>query len=119
MNKLLSVIGLANKAGALVTGTNNVLDSVRKRKAKLVLVANDISDNTRKLLTDKTTYRSIKIITLPVSMAELGKALGKTDTSSAAITDENFVVLTEKHLPGPVPDKDIKVPENNEHGGNE
>ncbi len=119
LNKLLNAIGLANKAGALVHGTNNVLDSVKKGKAKLVLLANDISENTRKLLSDKTTYRHIRIITLPVSMAELGNVLGKAETSSAAITDQNFVVLTEKHLPGPVPDKEMKVPEINEHGGNE
>lgn len=119
MNKLLGALGLAMKAGALVCGTNNVLDVIRKGKAKLVLLANDISENTRKLLTDKATYRKIRIVTLPFSMAELGAALGKAETSSAAITDINFVVLADKHLPGQIPNNDMKVPETNEHGGNE
>lgn len=119
LNKLLGALGLALKAGALVCGTNNVLDAVRNGQAKLVLLANDISDNTRKLLTDKATYRNIRIVALPLSMAELGAAFGKAETSSAAITDNNFVVLAEKHLPGQIPNNEMKVPETNEHGGNE
>ena len=55
MNKnTLGVIGLAARARGVVIGTNQVLEAVRNKKAKLVLIASDVSDNTLKNLTDKS-----------------------------------------------------------------
>ncbi|PKM62570.1 MAG: 50S ribosomal protein L7 [Firmicutes bacterium HGW-Firmicutes-21] len=98
MKKLLGIIGLAYRAGAVAVGTNNVLVAIKGGKAKLVLMANDISDNTDKVLSDKAGFRSIKTMRLPVSMNELGHALGKKSTSSVAFTDENFIIAVLKQL---------------------
>jgi ribosomal protein L7Ae-like RNA K-turn-binding protein len=46
--KILNMLGLARRAGKLVTGEELVVDEVRKQKAKLVFVASDASENTRK-----------------------------------------------------------------------
>ncbi|HAN21754.1 MAG: hypothetical protein A2Y15_00380 [Clostridiales bacterium GWF2_36_10] len=99
VKKLLGVLGLANKAGALEVGTNNVLNSIKNEKAKLVILAADISENTKKLLTDKANYRNIKMLSLPVSMEEFAHVLGKKSTSSAAITNDNFITALNKQLP--------------------
>ena len=99
MKKPLGILGLANKAGAVASGTNNVLNAVRSGKARLVILANDISDNTAKLLTNKASFRGIRLMRLPVTMDELGHALGKKGLSSAAFTDESFIVALMRQLP--------------------
>lgn len=104
MKNFLGVLGLANKAGAIEAGTNNVLYAIKSGKAKLILLAADASDNTKKLLTDKATYRNIKMLTLPISMDELAKILGKQNTSSATITDDNFIAAFKKQLIESSPD---------------
>ena len=47
-NKMISLIGLAMKAGKIVSGEFMTEKSVKTGKAELVLVAADASDNTRK-----------------------------------------------------------------------
>lgn len=106
MNKILSLLGLANKAGAIAVGTNNVLAAIKSGKVKLVILTSDASDNTIKVITDKASYRNIKILTLTFTMDELAKALGKQSTSSVAITDENFVNALNKQLAENPPVKD-------------
>ncbi len=97
MNKnTLGVLGLAKRAGALAVGTNNVLDSVRRGKAKLVLIASDVSDNTKKNLSDKSSFYKVQTDTVDITAAELGKALGHGPTAAIAISDENFVIAFNK-----------------------
>lgn len=92
MNKVLGILGLAMRARALAVGTKSVLESVRKGKALLVLIASDASSNTQKQLTDKANYRHVPVQTLPFDMTELGHALGKDHTVAVAITQEGFVI---------------------------
>lgn len=47
-HKALSLLGMAMRAGKLVTGDETVLKSVQQGKAKLVIAAGDASDNTKK-----------------------------------------------------------------------
>lgn len=47
-NKALSRLGLATRAGKLISGEEIVLKAIRSGEAKLVLLAGDASDNTRK-----------------------------------------------------------------------
>lgn len=92
MNNVLGILGLAKRAGALAIGTNSVLESVRKEKALLVLIASDVSSNTKKQLTDKAGFRHVPVQMLPFNMGELGHALGKDHTVAVAITQEGFVI---------------------------
>ncbi|GJM71412.1 hypothetical protein HMSSN036_36280 [Paenibacillus macerans] len=48
MNKALSGLGLAMRAGKLVTGDEVVLKAIRSAEAKLVIVAGDASANTQR-----------------------------------------------------------------------
>ena len=41
--QLLNLLGLATKAGCLVSGEDIVLDAIRKKQAKIVFIANDSS----------------------------------------------------------------------------
>ncbi|MBR6563722.1 MAG: ribosomal L7Ae/L30e/S12e/Gadd45 family protein [Clostridia bacterium] len=94
----LGVIGLAARARGIVIGTNNVLEAVRGRKAKLVLVASDVSDNTKKSLFDKTKYYSVDIEQIDITAEELGRAVGHSNTAAVAFTDASFIKAYEKSL---------------------
>ncbi|EUJ60930.1 ribosomal protein L7Ae family [Listeria fleischmannii FSL S10-1203] len=47
-DKALALLGLANRAKKLTTGEELVLKAVRREKAKLVIIAEDISERTAK-----------------------------------------------------------------------
>ena len=96
----LGVIGLAARARGVVIGTNQVLEAIRNKKAKLVLIASDVSDNTRKTLTDKSAYYSVRAKQTDITTEELGRAVGHSSTAAIAFTDANFVTAFEKSLSG-------------------
>ena len=96
----LGVIGLAARARGVVIGTNQVLEAVRNNKAKLVLYAADVSQNTRKTITDKSAYYSVRAEETDITTEELGRAVGHSNTAAIAFTDANFVKAYEKSLSG-------------------
>ena len=96
--KTLGVIGLAARARGIAIGTNNVLEAVRGRKAKLVLIASDVSENTKKSLFDKSKYYSVNAEQIDITAQELGRAVGHSNTAAIAFTDANFIKAYEKSL---------------------
>ena len=56
--KILNLLGLAMRAGKLVTGEELTLKDIRANKAKFVFVAQDASENTRKKIKDKSSVNS-------------------------------------------------------------
>lgn len=46
--KLLSMIGMAYKAGKIISGEDPVRKAIRKNSVKLLIIAEDASDNTKK-----------------------------------------------------------------------
>lgn len=97
MDKILNLIGLATRAGATVNGEFMTEKMVKARKAKLVIVAADASDNTKKLFKDKTKYYGIPIY-IYADKESLGKSMGKHSRASLAIMDTGFKNALEKLL---------------------
>lgn len=96
VTKAEGVIGLARKAGMLAVGTNGVLDAVRSGKAVLVLIASDASENTKKLLFDKASFRSVPTEELPFGTEQLGRVVGKQNTAAAAFLSDGFLTAYRK-----------------------
>ncbi|MBQ0092061.1 MAG: ribosomal L7Ae/L30e/S12e/Gadd45 family protein [Clostridiales bacterium] len=92
MTKAEGVIGLARRAGQIAVGTNGTLDAIRSGKAKLVLIASDVSENTRKLLTDKALFRNVPTEFPPLNTEALGKCVGKFNTAAVAFLQDGFVI---------------------------
>jgi len=88
-DKVLSLIGLATKAGKLVSGETATEIAIKNFEACLVIVANDASDNTRKHFSDMCTYRDIPLIEYG-NKEILGHATGKEYRSNMAITDNGL-----------------------------
>ncbi len=87
----LSYIGIAKKAGKLVSGTDMVCDTLRRGGRLPVFAASDVSDGTRKKLSDKCTFYGAELVTLDVTSAELAHGIGKTGAVAAVyISDEGL-----------------------------
>lgn len=87
--KWLSLIGLANRAGKIVTGEEPVIREIQKKRAKLVLLAGDASDNTAKRLRDKCAYYEIPLKQIG-DRYMLGQSIGKQARVVVAVTDKGF-----------------------------
>ena len=61
-NKVLSYIGLATKAGKLVSGEFMTEKAVKEGRANLVIVAQDASDNTKKMFTNMCSFYNVPIV---------------------------------------------------------
>ena len=53
MDKIHSLLGLAMRAGKLVSGEDATMLDLKKGKLNLIIVAGDASNNTKKLFNDK------------------------------------------------------------------
>ena len=98
LKQLLFSVGLARKAGKLVSGTDSVCDEIRKNKIFLVLCASDVSDNTKKKISDCCTYHGVKLCCCDVSKEVLGKSIGKPFSACVGITDQNLSELISRNL---------------------
>lgn len=88
-DKFFSNLGLAMRAGKLVTGEEMVIDAVRSGEAKLVIVAEDASDNTYKKINDKCSYYHVPIHQIG-RREQLGSSIGKEARVAIAVTDAGF-----------------------------
>lgn len=96
-NKIYALLGLAARGRNIVSGEFQTESAVKGRTAELVLVAEDASDNTKKLFRDKCSYYEIPIYTYGTK-DELGHAIGKVPRSSVALTDKGLAEAVRKHL---------------------
>lgn len=88
-SKVLSMIGLATKAGKIVSGEFSVEKAVKSGKSYLVIVAGDASDNTKKMFTNMCTFYKVPIYFFG-DKSTLGKSMGKESRASIAVLDEGF-----------------------------
>lgn len=96
-NKAISMIGLAMRAGKVVSGEFAAEKAVKTKKASLVIVATDASDNTKKLFTNGCQYYHIPLVFYGTKK-ELGRILGKDIRASIAILDQGFGEQIQKHI---------------------
>lgn len=64
------------RAGKVISGQDIVLSGIRKQKVKLVLVASDASENTKKMMIDKCSYYHVQYIDTLTSQ-EISQAIGR------------------------------------------
>lgn len=96
-SKIFSSLGLATKAGKTQSGEFCTEKAVKSFRAFLVIVAEDASDNTKKMFTNMCTYYEVPCVIYGTKV-ELGHAMGKEMRASVAITDEGFAKMIQKQL---------------------
>lgn len=85
----MSLLGLATKAGKLVSGEFVVEKTIKEGKALLVLVANDASDNTKKKFSNMCEYRNVPMYMFGDKLS-LGHDIGKEMRVVVAVLDAGF-----------------------------
>lgn len=96
-DKVLSLIGLATKAGQTASGEFMTEREVKTGRAALVIVAGDSSDNTKKKFRDMCEFYKVPIYFYG-DKDTLGHAMGKEFRASLAILDEGFAKGIRKQL---------------------
>ncbi len=95
--KVLGTLGLAMKAGHIVSGEFMTEKAVREGRAELVIVAEDASANTKKKFSDSCRFHHAAYAEFG-DKDRLGNAIGKEFRASLAITDKGFAALIGKNL---------------------
>ena len=85
--QILSLLGLALRGGRLVLGEEPVEGAARARDARVLLLASDAADNTRRRCQHFAVMGDCLWLRVPFTKAELGQALGRSSVAIAALTD--------------------------------
>ena len=93
--KFGSLLGIAKKAGKVISGTALVTDGIRSgspgKCPAAVFLSSDASDNTKKRIENCCTYYEIPLHHITLTCAELGAYIGKSGSiSSVGITDRGL-----------------------------
>lgn len=96
-DKILSLIGLATKAGKTVSGEFMTERETKTGNAFLVIVAQDASDNTKKRFQNMCDFYQVPICFYG-DKDTLGHAMGKQFRASLAVLDEGFAKGIRKHM---------------------
>ena len=95
--RILSMFGLAARAGRIASGEFQTETAVKSGAASLVVIAEDASENTKKLFSDKCSFYKVPVITLGTK-EELGHSIGKEFRASLAVLDEGFASAVMKKI---------------------
>jgi ribosomal protein L7Ae-like RNA K-turn-binding protein len=98
VDKLLNLIGLAKKAGKLEVGEEPVGAAARSKHARLILIASDAADNTRRRALHFGEAGECICLEIPPTKEDLGRALGRTSCALLALTDIGFAEAVAKKL---------------------
>lgn len=96
-DKLSAYMGFAAKAGALQTGYNTSLLLIKRRKVRLLIVAEDASDNTKKKMTQKCASNNVECRIFGTKES-LSHVTGKKESSVFILTDRNFSKIIREEI---------------------
>ena len=97
IKKVFSLIGIATKSNNIMSGEFQTEKAVKEHIAALVIVAEDASDNTKKMFTNMCTYHKVPIYFCG-SKNELGHCMGKEFRASLAVLNKGLADEIEKQL---------------------
>ena len=88
---LLSLLGLAKKAGKLTAGHDAVLESLKRRKSVLILLAADASPRLEAEMQREIVFlkADLNIIRMDETMEDIGRALPKK-AAVLSVNDASF-----------------------------
>jgi len=89
-------LGLAYRAAKTIVGTEKTVLALRKSHVKLVILATDASDNTKKKIHDKAETYGTRVIEV-ISTERMSRAIGKRGIKVIGITDQGFSRLLMNH----------------------
>lgn len=97
MDKLLSLLGLARRAGRLEAGFDACRAAAREGRSALLAAAADVSPKTYKNLEYEARRAGIEAVRVPAGMFELGKACG-VRAGVVSVNDKGFAAALRKEM---------------------
>lgn len=90
MDNILGAIGLAFKSGRLAAGEEPAGDACRAHNCRLLLTAEDASENTLRRARHSVEAGRCPLLETPWTKEELGRAVGRASCAVLAVTDLGF-----------------------------
>lgn len=96
-SKLESYLGFARKSGNLVFGAGTCEINMAKGKVKLLIIAEDTAENTKKKLISKAEREGVPC-RIYGRADELSRITGADGRNVFAVTDSNFAKVIEEQI---------------------
>ena len=97
--KICGLIGLATKAGKIVAGTDACLEEIEKKNVKLLILASNVAERTRKTFIEKYKKNNI-VVYEGLTIEEISNSIGKTNKATVGIKDKGFAQAINKVISG-------------------
>ena len=102
-SEALRLLGLALRAARLTTGEDLCREAVSEHRARLLLLASDTGESTRRRF-QRLSGEKLPLIVLEQDKTELGAALGRESCAVCALTDLGFASRVASLLCGERPE---------------
>lgn len=100
LNKsIYGLIGLARRAGKISFGTESCIESIKKKKAKLVILAKDCSTRTMRNFEELCKNENILFYKVG-TILDLSSSIGQVNKAVITINEENFSKEIKKRIDG-------------------
>lgn len=104
MSNIYNYLGLAKRAGQVVSGEQAVVGAMKRNKVRLILIADDASANTHRKFSALAQNHNIKCFIFGEKVL-YGQAIGQSPRAVLGILDHNFANVIRAHVEGSVQEK--------------
>lgn len=98
MDNILSMLGLAHKAGKVEIGEEPVGSAARAKKARVIFFAEDAAPSTRRRAKSFAETGSCILLPIPAGKDDMGRVLGRTSCAMCTVTEIGFASAIVKKL---------------------
>ena len=88
-DKIYSYLGICQKAGRMVSGEGACEKAIASGEGKLIIIAQDASDNTKKKFLNKAQYYNVPVY-IRGERDNISAAIGKINRPTVVITDKGL-----------------------------
>lgn len=88
--KLLSMLGIARRAGKIAMGFDAAAEAMHKGEARLLVLAADLSERTERAVRRIAEETNTPVMPSDFDMDRMGDAVGRRKTGIIAINDSGF-----------------------------
>ena len=91
-DRLLSLLGIAKRAGRLTAGFDAAVISMKNGESRLLLLSDELSDRSKSAAAAAAEQYGVEFIYSGCTMEETGHALGRKHTGIVSVNDNGFAV---------------------------
>lgn len=94
-NRVLGMLGISAKAGKIVCGNDATIEDIERHKVKLVIVAEDASEKTKKNMKYVCDKNKVPILEFG-KIEEISRTIGKSNKAIIGIKSKSLSEAIEK-----------------------